>query len=331
MLDFLPNYLKNTTNFKALVGLGESQFNKLDTFYDDCINQLYVDTATWMLDYWDKQAGIKTSLYPIEERRKRINAKLASLKPLSSPLKAIIYDAEIEFKSSYLFQVILKSSEEFGNIVNFIFDQIDLRKPAHLSYELVLDYFTILSIRVLFNRYFSEILTPCGTIDVSGNKIVTTLGRSYDEILKEILKTYNSSKLIVASESTFSIGMGKSYIEKIYDKLNSYFSELFFNCSENTFITGYGRSFIEEIQIKGNSYFSSKLYTYDQTIGKSYQETVKDSVTNNYSTLKCCSENLINTALYDQNEELISSSGSLYLTKLPVTSEEIYCKGDGLS
>lgn len=297
ILDFLPSYFKNAANFKALIGSEESQFNKLDKFTDDCINQLYVDTATWMLDVWDKQAGIKTSLYPIEERRKRINAKLSSLKPLTNSIRAVIYDAKIEFKSSYLFQVILKSDKEFGNIVNFIFDQIDLRKPAHLSYELVLDYFTILSIKILFKYYFSEKLTACGTIDVSGNIITTTFGRAYKEMLKEILKTYNSSKLIVTSENTFPIGIGRRYTERIYDKANSYFSKLFFNCSENTVITGNGRSLFEKIEYTANSYFSSKLYTYDGTIGKSYKE-------------------------------LISDLKSVYLTKLPVTSEELYCKGD---
>ncbi|WP_156939940.1 putative phage tail protein [Clostridium lundense] len=327
MMDFLQNYFKDTSSFKAVVNIGESQFKKLDNFIDDCINQLYVETATWGLDFWDKYAGIKTSSFEIQERRKRINAKISSLKPLTSSLKAVIYDAKIGFKSSFLFQVTIKSEEQFGDIVNFIFEQIDLRKPAHISYELVLDYFSILSLKVLFNKYFSERLDCCGTLDVSGNSIESTIGRAYRDKLFDIFKSYKSSPLFKASESTVSTGLGRSYKESIKDILGSYFSELFFICSEDTVITGNGKSYYEKIQIKESSYFSDKFYVYDQTLGRRYQEKVTDKVTKYFSVLKAASESLVNTASFKPLTDVVNISGKLYLTKLPVASEEFYCRG----
>lgn len=85
---YLPSFLLNDKTFKQVY---EAEFGETTDYknaIDDLLNQCFVDTATWGLDYWEEEVGIKLTssqklLYNsvlkerwYGERRARIKARI---------------------------------------------------------------------------------------------------------------------------------------------------------------------------------------------------------------------------------------------------------------
>jgi hypothetical protein len=76
---------------------------------------------------------------------------------LLSILKNLTDDAEInEDYSAYSFDVILKTKSTLGSKLSYIIEQLDLIKPAHMDYKIIIDYLTDIIIKVNFSKYESD-------------------------------------------------------------------------------------------------------------------------------------------------------------------------------
>ena len=111
--------------------------------------QRHVRTATWALGYWEELYGLPIMEgLSYEERRARILARQADKGPMNPErLRTMVEgwtgrSAEIKEKNDqYSFEVRILPSEEEGSIdVLGLIRNIDVVKPAHLGYVLVLCY-----------------------------------------------------------------------------------------------------------------------------------------------------------------------------------------------
>lgn len=275
---YVPEYLLISKVLQQTFNTLGGEFDRFDLNKNDVFAQCFLDTATWGLDLWDQFAGTQTRQLDTEERRNIIKVKLMTRPPCTSStllniLKNLADDAEVdEDYANYSFDAVLKTKGTLGNKINYIIDQIELIKPAHLDYRIIIDYLTILAAHINFSRYQSVDLTPCGTADDSGNPIVVTDGRRYSdnfidtmnryfsvpftaastqiypnrslgkrlaELITDTKKAYFSDTLQVASESTYTLytnGIRKG--ENVIDKCTKYFSTTLLQCSPNTYCGG---------------------------------------------------------------------------------------------
>lgn len=116
---------------------------------DDILNQLFPQTATWGIEIWEKAVSINSN--PNEDinvRRARVIATLqqeTTITPyILSKLVANFTDMPcriLENYESYTFQVILDGNENKNSVdIEKLFDYIDILKPAHLGYNIKINY-----------------------------------------------------------------------------------------------------------------------------------------------------------------------------------------------
>lgn len=241
--EYVPEYLAKNKIFSADYSIQQRELDISNEDIQDIIKQCFVETATWGLNYWDKFTGLNTQKYDLQIRRNLIKSKLIMQPPFTkSMLKEllnnfVISSEIIEHNSEYSFDIILKTKDELRENLNFIINQIEIGKPAHLDYKIIIDYLTELTIKCIFSRYDSEVLDLCGTIDVDGNSIDINMGRRYTELVIERFNVYLSENFLQAGTDTMIENTeGRGYREYIFDKLNKYLSSPFLVCSTSTFL-----------------------------------------------------------------------------------------------
>jgi acetolactate synthase small subunit len=130
---------------------GESlEIDKLKECIDDLVNNLYVQTATWGLDYFEEELGIDTDISKsYEERREKI---LAKKRGSGTSTKAMIKNTAEAFSGGEV--DVIENFEDYSFIVKFVGikgipkniedfkEMIDEIKPAHLAYILEYTYMT---------------------------------------------------------------------------------------------------------------------------------------------------------------------------------------------
>ncbi|EMT38142.1 Uncharacterized protein conserved in bacteria (DUF2313) [Thermoanaerobacter thermohydrosulfuricus WC1] len=241
IMQYLPEYYQNS---KVMGAIAEAQGTELDMLYtalDEVLNQFFIDTATWGLDYWDEFLGLKTVAYPLEERRRLLKSKLAMQPPVTRErLKKLLEDVAdgadvIEHYGEYTFDVVLLVKTKLRTTFEKILEQIEDIKPAHLAYQVILGFLHELQATGIFNRWFSDVLKRCGTITISGEETITTLGRSYIDICTDTKQAYLSEPFPVASGQTLYLALGRSYADLLVDLKQAYFSVSFPVVSEQTF------------------------------------------------------------------------------------------------
>ena len=76
LIDMLPSFYHNSDFVKAYMSSQSVEHNFIKESIEDLVNNLYVNTATWGLDYFEEELGLKTDKSKsYEERRERIKAK----------------------------------------------------------------------------------------------------------------------------------------------------------------------------------------------------------------------------------------------------------------
>ena len=210
LMQYLPPYYENSAIMKAIHDAYSEEFGYIYFFLEDFVRQFLTPaTATWGLDHWDQLLGVNTKEYPIEERRNIFKNKLLMQPPFTV---ARLYDMLrntadnvyiTEDYANYTFEVTLLMKERLKVALSRIMAQIEEAKPAHLDYRIILGFLHELQAMVAFNRWFSEILKLCGTVDVSGEEVVTTLGRRYRENATEHIVSFFSIVLLKVSETTY--------------------------------------------------------------------------------------------------------------------------------
>ena len=144
LLDMLPPFYHNSTFVKACMSSQNVERNFIKESIEYLVNNLYVDTATWGLDYFEEELGLKTDKSKsYEERRERIKAKkigngTTTLKMIKDT--ALAFDCgEVEITemyNDYMFKLKFVSEKGRPKNLDDFKNAIDEIKPAHLAYIL---------------------------------------------------------------------------------------------------------------------------------------------------------------------------------------------------
>jgi len=150
MLNDLPRYYYDS---RIVDNLMEQEGATLDKLYEDIIdirNQLFIDTATWGLEMWERFCGIPTDLsQSYASRREVIKAKLRGVGTVTRAMIESVAEAYeggdvqvIEQLDQYRFVVKFISTRGIPANLDSLKEVINEIKPAHLS---VVYEFTYLS------------------------------------------------------------------------------------------------------------------------------------------------------------------------------------------
>lgn len=130
-----------------VLGLFESladEMNQFNAFIDETKKQVDIDTATWSLDFYEKQYGIKEKKATIEERRKLVKVAMQRKTPMTaSKMESLIknltnFDTTIieHTPDDFFFEIeVLEDGENKLN-VNDVYKMVKKYKPSHLAFTI---------------------------------------------------------------------------------------------------------------------------------------------------------------------------------------------------
>ncbi|MCR1391900.1 YmfQ family protein [Clostridioides difficile] len=124
-----------------------SEFDNLELLNKEIELQLFPQSATWGLEFWENRVGLSTNLdEAIETRRRKVIAKLQSKYIMTPKRMSMILQsytgANIKINeniSPYTFNVELTSTQGFPRDLEDLYKRVNVIKPSHLSvsYKLV--------------------------------------------------------------------------------------------------------------------------------------------------------------------------------------------------
>ncbi len=139
--DYLPLYLSKTETFTALLSAELIEIDGVNNSIQDIVDQCFVSTATWGLDYWESFLGIP--MQPgkdIDYRRTTIEAKLRGSGTVTVSLIQNVASsfsngqvAIVEHPSIYSFEVVFVGTIGIPPNLLDLQAAIERIKPAHLA------------------------------------------------------------------------------------------------------------------------------------------------------------------------------------------------------
>ena len=148
LINKLPSFYDNDIT-KPIQDSFSVEANSINDEVENTLNQFYVDSATFGLDYWEKMLGISKNNNDIQTRRENIKAKMRSRGTTSIEVIKNICEAysygEVEIvvdHSNYSFEInfigsigVPKAFAELDKTINEI-------KPCHLAHSYKFNYNT---------------------------------------------------------------------------------------------------------------------------------------------------------------------------------------------
>ena len=144
LIDMLPSFYHDSDFVKSYMSSQSVEHNFIKESIEDLVNNLYVNTATWGLDYFEEKLGLQTDKSKTyEERRERIKAKkrgngTTTIKMLKDTALAFeCGEIDItEMYADYMFKIKFISQKGRPKNLEDFKSAIDEIKPAHLAYIL---------------------------------------------------------------------------------------------------------------------------------------------------------------------------------------------------
>ena len=144
----LPSFYDNDIT-KPIQNSFTVEANSVNDEVENTLNQFYVDSATFGLDYWEKMLGVSKNTFDYQTRRENIKAKMRSRGTTSIEVIKNICEAY-----SYGEVEIIVNHSDYSFIVNFVgsigvpkaFAELDKTieeiKPCHLAHSYKFNYNT---------------------------------------------------------------------------------------------------------------------------------------------------------------------------------------------
>lgn len=150
LIDMLPHFYAGSIEVINLQLAFGNAADELQADVLDMLNQLYVDTATWGLEYWERFLELRTDLNePLANRRSRIKTVLRGQGTISIDLLksicASFVNGEVEIVElieDYKFQIKFVGEIGIPGKIEYIRETISKVKPAHLNFEFIYIYIT---------------------------------------------------------------------------------------------------------------------------------------------------------------------------------------------
>ena len=150
LINLLPerfSKINEVTNFENAI---DSIMSMAEEKRDELIEQFNVDTATWGLEFWEKQYGIKTDVSKdYEFRRSRIKSKMrgcgTTTKELIKNMAESFVNGKVEItehNDEYYFEVEMVDTVGLPPNMEDLKAAIEEAKPAHLNVVYIIKYNT---------------------------------------------------------------------------------------------------------------------------------------------------------------------------------------------
>ncbi|WP_446897410.1 YmfQ family protein [Clostridium sp. LBM24168] len=139
MMQYISPALHDSKIEQAIYEAIGSEFDSLEEAVADVKLQLFPQTATWGLAWWEKRLGLQTNLSEdLEKRRKKVIVKLQTRWPMTPLNMANIISTYtsadvhiIENVAPYTFEVDLLSNNGFPEDLIDLYKTVKRIKPSH--------------------------------------------------------------------------------------------------------------------------------------------------------------------------------------------------------
>ena len=144
---YVPKIISDISEFKNIYISQGLELSLLNKHIKDLQNQLFVNKATWGLDFFERDYGIKTDISKTyEERREVILAKkrgtgTVTKEMIKNTAKAFTnVDVDVIENKDYSFTVRFIGEKGIPKNLQDFKDMLEEIKPAHLAYNLEFTY-----------------------------------------------------------------------------------------------------------------------------------------------------------------------------------------------
>lgn len=139
VLRYLPKFLKNDGSFKGIEDTLSEEHEKQRLLIIDICKQLFVESATWGLDDWERVYGVTTNKHlTIRQRRKNLLAKIRGTKTITVKQLETIINESVPVCGSHVLENTkpneFKITLDVAAHVEKIRELVEQYKPAHLTY-----------------------------------------------------------------------------------------------------------------------------------------------------------------------------------------------------
>ncbi|OPA76610.1 hypothetical protein BVG16_15625 [Paenibacillus selenitireducens] len=148
LLEYLPKYWYDITEMVCIQDTAAAEIGTTKFSIDDVLKQVFVKTATWGLELWERELGLTTdNTKPYERRREMILAKLrgsgTTTKEMIKSVAAAFSGGEVkvfEYPSEYRFEVQFIGVMGIPPNMAGLMQVLEEVKPAHLTYNFKYSY-----------------------------------------------------------------------------------------------------------------------------------------------------------------------------------------------
>lgn len=140
VLRYLPKFLSKDSSFKGTQDSLSEEHEKQRLLVIDICKQLFVESATWGLDDWERVYGLDNKHLPIDQRRNLLLVKMRGTQTITEGKLQDIVNLVYPPKNAVVkentgpntFKVIVDTIDALDEIRRVV----EIYKPAHLSYLL---------------------------------------------------------------------------------------------------------------------------------------------------------------------------------------------------
>ena len=140
VLRYLPKFLSKDSSFKGTQDSLSEEHEKQRLLVIDVCKQLFVESATWGLDDWERVYGLDNKHLPIDQRRNLLLVKMRGTQTITESKLQEIVNLVYPPKNAVVkentgpntFKVIVDTIDALDEIRRVV----EIYKPAHLSYLL---------------------------------------------------------------------------------------------------------------------------------------------------------------------------------------------------
>lgn len=197
---YLPDFLNDLPEQKTIMKINSREMARVNFLFQDVLNQLNVDTATWGLIFYEDYYGIPYNPnLSYEDRRKNIKLEMFPKDPTTTELikkLASIYSEEVEvIRHDYelWIDIILLTTHGFENFMERLMKKIYSIIPAHIG-----SHFTLVSNEKFESNYYA------GAVAISTSYYLLTSDLNEDYILESDSKigatSANTETYVLTSE-----------------------------------------------------------------------------------------------------------------------------------
>jgi hypothetical protein len=132
--------MRKSNTYQQIFQSEEIQFSSMDAAIEDIKLQLSIDSATWGLDIYEKELGIKTDLNkPLNDRRSLVKSKLRGSGKADAVQIKVVADAYTDGNVVVSFNghIVVRFTSQYGIPPNLddLKSVLEEVKPAHLPIE----------------------------------------------------------------------------------------------------------------------------------------------------------------------------------------------------